>query len=372
MNVDRLIEVMEQVAPPEYAADWDNVGLLIGAGSWDAGRVMLTIDLTPAVLREAISHDIDAVVAYHPPIFQPLTKLTDDSPRQSVALAAARHGIAVYSPHTALDAAPGGVNDWLAECLGKGDVRALDYHQEQPATEQTKLITFCPADAADRLRNALASVGAGRIGHYQQCSFELRGTGTFFAAAEATPTVGEKGHLERVDEVRLEMVCPSTSLGLAMVMLRQFHPYEEPPIEIHPLLPRPRRDTGHGRRVFLDQKVDLGTLTARLKDRLNIGQLRAATGPGAPRSYGTIGLCAGAGGALLDAAIEQECQLYLTGEMRHHDVIDAQARGCTVLLAGHTNTERGYLKVLQKKLTKMLEGATVSLAKKDRDPIKVV
>ncbi|UCF39610.1 MAG: Nif3-like dinuclear metal center hexameric protein [Gemmatimonadota bacterium] len=372
MNVDHLVEVMEQIAPAEYAAEWDNVGLLVGAGSWDADRILLAIDLTPTVLREAISHEVDAIVAYHPPIFEPIRRLTDDSPRHSVELAAARHGIALYSPHTALDAAPGGVNDWLAECLGKGDVRALDSHEEQPATEQTKLVTFCPAEAVEPLRNALATVGAGRIGRYHQCSFELRGTGTFFAEASASPAVGETGQLERVDEVRLEMVCPRAALGLAMVMIRQFHPYEEPPIEIHPLLPRPRRDTGHGRRVVLDQKVDLPTLSARLKSRLHVGQLRAAPGEGAPKSYGTIGLCAGAGGALLDAAIDQECELYLTGELRHHDVIDAQARGCTVLLAGHTNTERGYLKVLQKKLTKALDGVAVSVSKKDRDPLKVV
>ena len=166
MTVNDVIIVLERLAPPQYAADWDNVGLLIGSRQWDAQRIMLTIDLTGAVMGEAVDAEIDMIIAYHPTIFAPLKSLTDDTEKSRLVLEAVRAGMAVYSPHTALDAAPGGVNDWLAEGLvgsaSGGDIRALDPQASLPESEECKIVTFCPADAAERIRNGLASIGAGQ------------------------------------------------------------------------------------------------------------------------------------------------------------------------------------------------------------------
>jgi dinuclear metal center YbgI/SA1388 family protein len=372
MHVSDLTNALHSLAPLQYASDWDNVGLLIGADDWPAASVLLTVDLTEPVLQEAISGGTQAVVAYHPPIFRPLAALTDRETSQRIALTAATAKIAVYSPHTALDAAPGGINDWLADALGTGDRRALEAHEAHSATERNKIVTFCPADAADTVRNGLASVGAGRIGDYEVCSFEIAGRGTFLGGAASSPAVGRAGRLERVDEVRLEMVCPDESLALAVATLRQLHPYEEPPVEVYRLQPRPLRSVGVGRRVVLDQKTDLSRLVERIKHVLGVKQLRVATAPGGPRKYRTIGLCPGAGGSLLDAAIAQGCELFITGEMRHHDVLSAQDRGCTVILAGHTNTERGYLKVLRKRLAAALPMTRIQVSRKDTVPWRVM
>ncbi|MHC4414352.1 MAG: Nif3-like dinuclear metal center hexameric protein [Planctomycetota bacterium] len=370
MQVSQIIEAVESIAPPEYAAAWDNVGLLVGARDWDATALLLATDLTDAVLKEAIHTEARMVVSYHPPIFDPLRAVTDATPSQRVALMAARGGVAIYSPHTALDAAPGGLNDWIAAGLGAGDVRPLEVHRALPPSEQYKLVTFCPADAVDRLRNALALIGAGRIGRYELCSFEMPGTGTFFGGTGAHPRVGRAGALERVDEIRLEMVCSEASLALAVSTLRQFHPYEEPPIEIYRLQERPQRDVGQGRKVVLDEKVSLRTLVERIKRRLGVEGVSVAVGDSSHRRYGTIGLCAGAGGSLRPAASRQGCEAFLTGEMRHHDVLAAQADGCTVVLAGHTASERGYLKVLRKRLLGKLPGVTVAVSRKDTEVLR--
>jgi dinuclear metal center YbgI/SA1388 family protein len=372
VQVSEVTKVLEAIAPPEYATEWDNVGLLIGTPQWEVTGLLLAVDLTQAVLREAIDAGGRMVVAYHPPIFKPLERLTDATTGQRIALEAARNGVAVHSPHTALDAAPGGVNDWIAEGLGRGDVRALRAQPALPTSEQCKLVTFCPADAADRLRSALATVGAGRIGGYELCSFEIAGSGTFLAGEGTSPRVGRKGGLQRVDELRLEMVCPEASLALAVTTLREFHPYEEPPIEIYRLQPRPQRGIGEGRRVVLDQELTLPGLVERIKTLLAVDTLRVAVGDGARRRYRTIGLCPGAGGPLRPAATEQGCELFLTGEMRHHDVLAARADGCTVVLAGHTNTERGYLRPFRKRLRAALPDLTVSVSKKDADPLKAM
>ncbi len=372
MKVHEAIKALESIAPLEFAADWDNVGLLIGSSDWNANNIFLTIDLTESVLREAVDRSTQMIVAYHPPIFEPLFSLTDAQPKQRIVLVAARAGIAVYSPHTALDAAPGGVNDWIAAGLGSGDIRALEANDCLPESEQYKLVTFCPADEVERLRYTLAAAGAGRIGKYELCSFEIKGTGTFLAGKDTNPTRGQKGTLEKVDEVRLEMVCPKAALALAVTTVKQFHPYEEPPIEIYKLQARPLRDVGHGRRLVLDQKVSLQELGERVKARLGVKQVRVVLGDNPPRRIRTIGICAGAAGSLCEQATQQGCQVFITGEMRHHDVLAAQATGCTIILAGHTNTERGYLKVLRKRLRHDLPEATVMISRKDCDPLRVM
>ncbi len=372
LRLSKVVEELESLAPLRRAEDWDNVGLLVGSPDWKGSPLLLTIDLTEPVLREAIDGGVNAIISYHPPIFEAMSRLTDATSRQRIVLEAARHGIAVYSPHTALDAAPGGINDWIVDGLGHGDVRALEAHHELPPTEECKLVTFCPAEIADRLRSALATVGAGRIGRYELCSFEISGTGTFLGGADTSPKVGRRGTLQRVDEVRLEMVCPEASLALAVTTLREFHPYEEPPIEIYRLVPRPHRGTGAGRRVVLDHKEPLPVILESIKRRLGVSRLRVAVADHAPRRYRTIGICAGAGGSLLKPACEQGCELFLTGEMRHHDVLAAQADGCTVVLAGHTNTERGYLKVLRKRLRAALPALDVSISRRDSDPLKAM
>ena len=371
MIVRDVIAAMEQIAPPELAESWDNVGLLVGSADWPVERLLLTIDLTEAVLDEAIRTGASMIIAYHPPIFDPLRSITDGEVKQRIILNAIRHSIAIYTPHTALDAATDGVNDWLADALGQGDRRALAAHPELPASEEMKVVTFCPADTVERVRHALASVGAGKIGDYEQCSFEIVGEGTFFGTESTNPAVGEAERFERVPEVRLEMVCPRRSLALAVTAIRQFHPYEEPAIEIYALQPRPMRAVGQGRRVVLDTPVPLSTILLRLKRKLGLKRLRVAKASATPKKYDTLGVCAGSGGSLLDSAVNQGCEVFLTGEMRHHDVLSATGRGCCVILAGHTNTERGYLPILRDRLAGLLGELPMDFSASDVDPLRL-
>jgi len=374
MKLNDIIAVLERIAPPAAAAEWDNVGLLAGARNDKADRVLLTVDLTEAVVREAIDARCDLIVAYHPPIFHAIKSITDATSGGAVLLSALREGISLYSPHTALDAAAGGINDWLCEGLGRGDIRALEPFADLPDTEQNKIITYCPAEAVPAIRNGLASIGAGRIGAYQLCSFEISGTGTFLGGEETNPAVGTRHELNRVNEVRLEMVCPTAALALAITSLRQFHPYEEPPIEIIRFEKRPQRGVGQGRRIVLDRPAALRAIVDRVKDRLGLKRVDMAFANDASlQSKAThIGVCAGAGGSLLHGAIAQECTVFVTGEMRHHDVLAAVARGCSVILAGHTNTERPYLKVLAKRLREDLDGIDVLVSKRDADPLRTL
>ncbi len=371
MKLADLLERLRGNAPESLAEPWDNVGLLVGDTGQAVRNAMLCVDLTEAVLAEAIARRAELVVAYHPLIFEPIRRLVSDDPRQKIVLAAARRGIAVYTPHTALDSAPGGVNDWLATGLGPGKVSPI-----RPAAgggpARFKVVTFIPPDAAAGLRDALSAAGAGHIGNYSDCSFNMEGVGTFKGAAATRPAVGRRGHLERVSETRIEMVCGADRLSPVIEALRRAHPYEEPAFDLHRLEPPPARGfegAGQGRLVVLDRPVRLRTLADRIRKHLGQSHLRLATPRTGPaRPIQRIGLCAGAGGSLLDEA--DGVDAFFTGEMGHHHVLAAVARDIAVVLAGHSQTERPFLPHYRKKLARAC-GAQVKwhISRTDRPPL---
>jgi dinuclear metal center YbgI/SA1388 family protein len=381
MRVGDLITTIEHIAPTQYAESWDKVGLHVGDRDRDLrGPVFLTIDLTERVLAEAIALKAGAIVAYHPPIWDPLTKVTSATPRQRVILHAIEAGIALYSPHTALDAMPGGVTDWLCEGLSgsatpgriHGDCRALAAHGTLEPTQEVKVVTFVDQANVDKVRNALASAGAGIIGGYQLCSFAMPGTGSFFGGEGTKPAVGKTGRLEEVPEVRMEMVCSKAALPLAMETLRRFHPYEEPAIDIIPLLPQPTRAIGAGRRLVLDRPATVAELATRLKAFIKRDRVRYALTGETDKPITHIGVVPGAGESLSRLARAEGCDLFVTGEMKHHDVLGALNAGMSVLLGGHTSTERGYLPRLRDRLAAAMPGVEVLVSQEDRDTLITV
>lgn len=375
MKVQDLVSALQRIAPVEFAAQWDNVGLLVGdPDATISGPILLTIDLTERVLDEACAAKASAIIAYHPPIWEALRRVTALATRERIILRAIAAGIAIHSPHTALDAAQGGVTDWLCEVLSgsdrpgviAGDCKALEPHAGDLAS--VKIVTFVPEDSAQQVRDALTSVGAGRIGAYTHCSFSSPGVGTFLGGEGASPTVGEAGRLERVHELRLEMVCPKEALALAIETLRQFHPYEEPAVDVYERIPAPLRSAGMGRRLVMDQPATLEELARRLKAGLGVKAVKLAPGDAADRTVTHVGVCPGSGGSLAAAARRESCEVFITGEMKHHEILAALDSGLAVMLAGHTQTERGYLPRLAQRLTASLPGARCIVSKVDGPP----
>lgn len=378
MLVADLVRVMQEIAPLEFAESWDKVGLLVGRQARVlSGPVVLTIDLTERVLDEAEALGASAIVAYHPPIWEPLARVTDATPRQRVILRALRADLAVYSPHTALDAVPGGVTDWLCEGLSggtpgkvRGDVRALRPHAKTPQSESLKIVTFVPEADADRVRDALASAGAGIIGAYHRCSFSVAGLGTFEGAPGTKPATGQAGRFERTQEQRVEMVCARAALPIALETLRRFHPYEEPAIDVYELAPKPRRSAGPGRRLTLDKPVTVAELAHRLKTFIGRERARYALAGDTDRPVTSVGVVPGSGESLSRVARDEGCEVFVTGEMKHHEVLGALNAGMSVVLGGHTPTERGYLPRLCERLR--AAGLDAKVSTEDRDPLVTV
>lgn len=361
MNLSDLVEAMEQIAPTRFAEDWDNVGLLVGDPQREIRRVLLTIDYTRAVADEGREMGCEAVVAYHPPIFQPVKRVLAGG----VVFDAITRGVAIYSPHTALDVADGGTNDLLADVLGLEDRSPL--RRIEPKANQYKLVTFVPQERLAKVSEALFSAGAGRIGNYLQCSFRSAGTGTFFGQEGSNPAVGHSGQLEQVDEVRLETVVPIAQVQAVLEALRQAHPYEEPAFDLIKLA-APPENRGQGR-IGTTKPTGRQQLIEQIKRELGLERVLVA-GP-LEGQITRAAACAGACGDLLQDALRHGAQLYLTGEMRHHDALAAAQEGMTVVCTLHSNSERAVLRRVRQKLLELLPGLSVECSRRDRDPFSL-
>lgn len=362
-------DAIEAIAPLAFAAPWDNVGLLVGQREMPITRVLLTIDLTATVLEEAIDQRIDLICTYHPVMFKPIQRLSDADAKSDILLRVIKAGMAVYSPHTALDSAANGMTDWLADAVGQGYRRPLVVAESLPASQELKIVTYAPAEAVDRLRDVMASAGAGNIGHYNHCSFSMAGLGTFRGDAKSRPAVGERERFQRTDEYRIEMVCPVSTLHVLISTLRQFHPYEEPAIDVYALRARPLPDVGAGRKVVLDQATTVGEIALRLKKHLDVAAVKATESAKVVRKVAVV---PGSGGDFVETAIAQECDLFITGELTYHTALSAWTRGCGVILTGHSNSERGFLPVLAGRLSNTLDSVEIILAHADRTFFEII
>jgi dinuclear metal center YbgI/SA1388 family protein len=301
------------------------------------------------------------IIAYHPPIFSAIKRVTAGS----LVFDAIRRGIAIYSAHTAWDVAPGGTNDFLADMMGVGERSPLRVAEVKGT--QCKLVTFVPEEHVEKVARAMFDAGAGRIGKYSSCSFRVEGTGTFFGEEGTKPAMGASGQLERVREIRLEMVVPNSAIDAVIRALRSSHPYEEPAFDLNVLAPLPG-SVGQGR-IGTIATTSRKELVERIKRGLGLAHvLVAGSIDGEAR---TVACGAGASGDMLNDAIARKVDLYLTGEMRHHDALRAAASGMTVVCTLHSNSERASLRRLQDRLMEKAPGLAVQLSQADRDPFSV-
>jgi len=360
MKLSDLLPILNEISPLHLAQEWDNVGLIAGNIHSEVRRILLTIDLTHAVFQEALAIETNLIIAYHPPVFDAIKRLNSDSLiYQSIA-----KGISLYSPHTALDVAPGGTNDVLAGVLGLSNSRPLQLNPADPW--HYKLVVFVPGDRVNQLSEALFTAGAGWIGNYSHCSFRAEGTGTFLGQAGTNPTIGKPGLLEHTPEVRLETIVPREKLSAVVAALRKTHPYEEPAFDIIQLTQEPL-NLGIGR-IGTVKPIARKTLIGRIKKTLGLKSLLIA-GP-VTGQVRTVACCAGACGNLLNMALAQKADLLLTGEVRHHDALKAAAAGMTVVSTLHSNSERIALTDYAARLHKAT-GLDIRISSADKDPFVI-
>jgi dinuclear metal center YbgI/SA1388 family protein len=362
-TVAATIEYLEQFAPPSLAADWDNVGLLLGDPGAEVRRVLTCLTVTPESAAEAVEMGAQLVITHHPILFRAVKRLTGDTPEGRMLCALVRDGVAVYSPHTAFDNTRGGINESLAARLGLvevGPLRALD------GPRQCKLVVFVPDADLGKVSDALFAAGAGQIGQYRECSFRLNGTGTFFGTEGTNPAVGEKGRREEVSEWRLEVVCAEERVGAAVTAMRRAHSYEEPAFDVYPLRPT-KSGLGIGRVGRLAGPATLEDFARAVRTTLRCGPVQVVGEP--DRKVERVAIVCGAGGEMLPDAVRARADVFLTGEMRFHDYLAAQTQGIGLCLPGHYPTERFALEELADRLRSHWPDLEVSASRREQDPV---
>jgi dinuclear metal center YbgI/SA1388 family protein len=357
-----ILEHLEEFAPLDLAAEWDNVGLLLGDRGAPIQRIMTCLTVTPESAGEAVDENAQLIVTHHPILFRPIQRITSATPEGRMLLALARAGVAVYSPHTAFDNAAGGINNLLAERLGLIEVTALRRGEE---SSQFKIVVFVPDADLARVSDALFAAGAGQIGQYRQCGFRIAGTGTFFGGEASNPTVGQKGRREEVAEWRLEVVCPAENVEGAIAAMRKAHSYEEPAFDIYPLRPRIAAN-GEGRIGRLGQAQSLAELARNVKSTLHAGPVQVIGD--LDRKVESIAIACGGGGEFVKDAVRAGADALLTGEARFHDYLAARASGLVMVLPGHYGTERCGVEALAEQMQVRWPELSVWASRREGDP----
>jgi len=362
-TVAEIADYLNDFAPTSTAAEWDNVGLLLGDRSAPVAKLLTCLTVTPEVVAEAVRDGVNLIVTHHPMLFRPVQKLTDEMVEGCMVLSLLRANIAVYSPHTAFDNCAGGINDMLAQRLGLSRVRAL---RTAEATRSCKLVVFVPDADLAKVSDAMFAAGAGRIGQYRECSFRLPGTGTFFGSDETNPTVGQKGRREEVAEWRLEVVCLESAVDTVVAAMCAAHSYEEPAFDVYAL--RPVRSTlGEGRVGELTTTMGLGELGKRVRSALSCGPVQLIGNP--DRAVRTVALACGAAGEFLKDAVRVRADVFVTGEMRFHDYLAAQAQSVALVLPGHYATERFAVEELAAHLRRHWAEISATASRSEKDPV---
>ncbi|HVM11683.1 MAG TPA: Nif3-like dinuclear metal center hexameric protein [Actinomycetota bacterium] len=359
-SVSDRLAVIDGLFPPSWAEPWDNVGLQLGDRHAAAERVLVALDPTIDVIREAAGRGCGLLVTHHPLVFEPLRSLDLAAPLAGAVAEAIRSGVAVAACHTNADVARPGVSDALAEAL---DLRVEGVLRPTTAGRRVKVTTFVPPEATEKVLDAMAAAGGGRIGEYSACSFRVRGTGTFVPSAAADPAVGERGTLNQVEEDRLEMVVPGHLVGPLVAAMIEAHPYEEVAYDVVPL--EGGEELGLGRITRTEDAISAGDLLERCRERL---------GPGArivgdvSRPLTTIAVCGGSGTSLIPDALAADADAFVTGDVKHHQALDAIAAGLVLIDAGHHATEWPFVLRLAARLRGAMPDAEILLSETRTEP----
>lgn len=353
---------IERFAAPELQEEWDNAGLITGQRGWACTGVLLCLDATPAVIREAVAQGCNLVVAHHPIVFKGLKRLNGKTYIEQAVIEAIKNDVALYAVHTNLDNVVLGVNGRIAEKLGLKNIRILSPKRKV----LRRLITFAPQDQAEQVRQALFAAGAGHIGQYAECSFNIEGTGTFKAQEGANPFVGEVGQRHEERETKIEIVYPFYLEPQVIEALQQVHPYEEVAYDVF-TMENIHQGIGSGVVGELENPEEEKSILARIRDAFRVPVIRHTELRGKPVKK--VAVCGGAGSFLTGVALAQGADMFITSDVKYHEFFDAEGR---LVLAdiGHYESEQFTIELLYDLLVAKIPNFAVLKTSVDTNPVR--
>ena len=361
MKICEITNYLESVAPLAYQESYDNAGLLVGNPSQEVKQVLITLDVTEAVLEEAIQTKCDLILAHHPLIFGGIKKLNGKNEVERCVIKAIQHNIAIYASHTNLDSVPEGVNGKICEKIGLENCRILS-----PVSGQLKkLVTFIPFDYAEKMQEAVFEAGAGSIGNYDSCAYSIAGKGSFRGNNSTTPFVGKPGEIHYENELRFETIFPAHTQGAVIRALIQAHPYEEVAYDIYSL-DNQHPQVGIGMIGELPREMDEKRFLRSLKRTFGTGVVKHS--PLQEKKVKKIAVCGGSGSFLIKQAIREQADVFITGDLKYHQFFEAENK---IVLAdiGHFESEQFTKEVFYELLTKKFPKFAVRLSEVDTNPV---
>ena len=361
MQIKQITQYIESIAPMALQESYDNAGLIIGNPEDEVSGALISLDITEEVLDEAIHKKLNLVICHHPIIFSGIKKLNGRNYIERCVAKAIKNDIGIYAAHTNLDSVFGGVNSKICEKLGLQNCKIL---APIPGFLK-KLVTFVPLADAEKVRIAIWEAGAGHIGNYDSCSYNVTGEGTFRGNEQTNPYVGEKNQLHIENEVRIETIFPKHIQGKVVHALLQAHPYEEVAYDIYPL-DNDFAQAGIGMIGELNEPMNETEFLKKLKDTFHCGVVKHTELLG--KSIKSVAVCGGAGSSFLNKAIAQKADIFVSGDFKYHQFFDAE-RKIVIADIGHYESEQFTKEVFYELLTKKFPKFAVHLSATNTNPV---
>ncbi|MFT4522554.1 MAG: dinuclear metal center YbgI/SA1388 family protein [Bacteroidia bacterium] len=364
MKIKEITSILERIAPPNLQESYDNSGLLVGNNNDEVDKVLICLDATEEIVDEAIATKSNLIIAHHPIVFGGLKRLNGTNYVERVVIKAIQNKIAIYAIHTNLDNVLNqGVNAKISQKLGLLDTKIL----KRKKGELRKLVTFVPEKYADAVRSALFTAGAGTIGNYSECSFNLVGSGTFTGNQDTNAFVGKKGEQHQESEVRIETVVPPQLCTQVERALLEAHPYEEVAFDWY-VLDNSWNEVGAGMIGELEVPLSKTEFLAHVKQKLKVDVIRF-TSPKNIERIKTVAVCGGAGSFLIDNAKGSKADAYVTGDVKYHEFFDAED-DLFLCDVGHYESEQFTIELIGEILLEKIPNFAVIFTRAITNPIK--
>lgn len=347
MRCDKIIKIIEDWAPKSIAWEKDNVGLQVGSLRREAKNILICLDVDEKVVNDASRKNCNLIISHHPLLFRSLKKLDTYRDKKSrIIEKLIKKNITLYSAHTNLDFTKNGVSFQLAKKLKLANQKFL----VNLSSNQNKLVVFVPLAYADTVAEAMYNVGAGIIDEYTNCSFKTLGTGTFKGSEKSNPRFGVKGKIESVEEVRVEVLINSFDLNKVVSAMRKAHPYEEVAYDVYPLV---NENVNYGMGVIgeLQKALSEKEFLSHVSRSLRIKNLRFNLS--GKSKIKKVAVCGGSGGDLMDSALQQNADAFVTADVKYHTFQDAENE-ILLIDAGHFETEIPVLDEVKKRIEKFI------------------
>ena len=331
-GIKDITDELEAIAPRPFQEDYDNCGLLTGNYGAEVSNVLVSLDCTEEIVDEAIQKNCNLIISHHPILFKGVKKLNGSNYVERTIIKAIKNDIAIYALHTSLDNVfQNGVNSKIAEKLGLQNLKILD----PKADKLAKLVTFVPVKNADEVRDSLFKAGAGKIGNYDWCSFNIEGKGTFRGNENTNPFVGNKGELHSETEIRIETIFPIYLKNKIISALINVHPYEEVAYDIY-ALENDWSQVGSGIVGDLKEPIPVSDFLSLLKQNLKTEVIKYTS---CNKLVSKIALCGGSGSFLLKKAIAADADVFVTSDFKYHEFFDAEGK-IMICDVGHYESEQ--------------------------------